>query len=79
VSARTKYKFISIKLTKDRLTFTTQTISGVHYKFDGRILKLKAEQGDYYYLELEGTLTKLSNGEKVGEVTSQFKYEEFGD
>lgn len=79
VSTRVRYNFISVKLTNERLTFTTRTISGVHYRFDGRILKIKAEEGDYYYPELEGTLTKFRNGKMASEVTSRFKYEEFGD
>jgi hypothetical protein len=79
VSAKGKYRFMSARLYSDRLTFSTRTIQGISYEFEGRILKIRAPEGSFDIPELEGTLTKIRNGEKSGAVTGRFKYEEFGD
>jgi hypothetical protein len=79
VSGKEKYRFKSAKISGDRLTFSTRIIEGISYRFEGRILKVRSATDSYDEPELEGTLTKLRNGEKAGEVKGRFKYEEFGD
>lgn len=74
-----KYRFASVRLAGDKLTFSTGIIQGISYRFVGQILKIRAPEGSYDIPELEGTLTKLRDGEKSGEVRGRFKYEEFGD
>jgi hypothetical protein len=64
-----KYNFKSARLIKgidyyERLTFTTVTIRGVSYTFDGRF----QEYGDEVhgqFITLKGVLTKLKNGRKL--------------
>lgn len=79
VSGQGRYKFASAQLDGDRLTFTTRALQGVNYKFDGKILKVRSETDSSDEPQLEGTLTKLKDGQKAGELTGRFTYEEFGD
>lgn len=79
VSGQGKYRFTYAQLNGDKLIFTTRTIQGISYKFDGKVLKVRSASDSSYEPELEGTLTRVSNGQKSGEVSGRFKYEEFGD
>jgi hypothetical protein len=66
---------ISIKTDKSRLSFATNKIRGIEYKFEGEFSNsfYKFEEGKK---ALKGTLQKIVNGKKVAEFTADFKFYE---
>jgi hypothetical protein len=66
---------ISITADKSRLSFTTNRIRGIEYKFKGEFSSkfYKFEEGKK---ALKGTLQKFIKGKKVAEFTSDFKFYE---
>lgn len=74
-------KFISAQLANDRFSFTTESIAGLSYKFEGRILRIRVpkEEGSHEIPQLDGSLIKIQSRQKVAEVSGRFRYEEFGD
>ena len=62
----TLYKFISSLITRNKFTFTTATIRGVSYRFEGRFLFAQPTQLDDRPT-IEGQLSKYKNGAKVAE------------
>lgn len=73
----TSYKFTSISVTVQRLSFTTVSIRGVRYSFEGRFLgsgDFASQTTDNGKTMLEGTLRKYLDGQKVAETTSPFLY-----
>lgn len=75
------YKLISTSISGDKLTFKTQIIGGINYRFEGRITmqRLPESEGGYDVPLLEGRLAKFRHGRKLGEIRGDFKYEEFAD
>lgn len=69
--------FVSAKLTAehDRLIFSTVTIRGIQYKFDGRFLYGGSTFSDDEVV-LRGTMQKIKNGKVVAKFTSDFTYSE---
>jgi hypothetical protein len=73
-----QYKFASVSVTEQTLKFTTVSIRGVRYSFEGKFLG----RGDFPsqatlghgIVMLEGTLTRFEHGEKAAEITSPFVY-----
>ena len=73
----TSYKFSSIFITERRLSFTTVSIGGVKYSFDGRFLgsgDFASQTSDSGKTMLDGTLRKYVDGKMVAETTSTFLY-----
>ena len=73
----THYKIASVSITEKTLKFTTVSIRGVGYSFDGRFLgrgDFPSQFTGYGIIMLEGTLTKFERGKKAAEVTSPFLY-----
>jgi hypothetical protein len=66
---------ISITADKSRLSFKTNRIRGIEYKFEGEFSSkfYKFEEGEKV---LKGTLQKFIKGKKVAEFTSDFKFYE---
>lgn len=73
----THYKIASVSITEKTLKFTTVSIRGVRYSFDGRFLgrgDFPSQFTGYGIIMLEGTLTKFERDRKAAEVTSPFMY-----
>ncbi len=82
------YRFATISIVNDRLTFVTENINGTTYRFDGRFLNGQFQSngtlliiGDeaknfdlIHELVLEGTVQKLVDGRKALEFTARFTY-----
>jgi len=71
------FRFRIIKTTRDTLDFTTVSVRGISYSFSGRFLKdgvFAAADLNEDTAVLEGTLTKLSKGQKVAEAKLKFSY-----
>jgi hypothetical protein len=64
-----EHQFASAKLSRagflDRIVFNTETVAGISYGFQGKLVDTL--QFDRQYTSLEGTLTKYRNGQKVTE------------
>lgn len=60
---------VDLKETPVRLEFVTQMVDGVNYRFNGSYLESSIEPDVAY---LEGTLTKLVNGQPVSETKLRF-------
>ncbi len=75
------YKLIPTQLTGEKLTFKTQIINGINYRFEGKISRnrLPESEGGYDVPLLEGTLRKFRRGQQIGVLQGGFKYEEFAD
>ena len=71
------YKFASVSVTEETLKFTTVSIRGVRYSFDGRFLgrgDFPSQFTGHGIVMLEGTLTRFEHGKKAAEITSPFLY-----
>ena len=62
----TLYKFINSLITRNKFTFTTATVRGVSYRFEGHFLFDQPTQFDDGPT-IEGQLSKYKNGTKVAE------------
>ena len=62
----TLYKFINSLITRNKFTFTTATVRGVSYRFEGRFL-FDEPAGLDDKPTIEGQLSKYKNGAKVAE------------
>jgi hypothetical protein len=64
-----EHQFASAKLSRDgfldRIVFSTETVRGISYGFQGQFVD--KPQFDRQYTNLTGTLTKYRNGRKVAE------------
>ena len=73
----TTYRFKTLIVKRDNLSFTTMSRAGVSYSFSGRFLKggnfSAAELNDEEPV-LEGTLTKFRGGKKLAEAKLKFSY-----
>ena len=75
--AGTHYTFASVSVTEQTLKFTTVSIRGVKYSFEGKFLgrgDFPSQSTGRGIVMLEGTLTRLEHGEKAAEITSPFAY-----
>ena len=71
------YKFASVSVTEKTLKFTTVSIRGVRYSFEGKFLgrgDFPDQSTGHGIVMLEGTLTRLEHGQKAAEITSPFMY-----
>jgi len=73
----TTYRFKTLIVKRDNLTFTTMSRAGVSYSFSGRFLKggnFSAAEFNDEAPVLEGTLTKFRGGKKLAEAKLKFSY-----
>ena len=73
----TTYRFKTLIVKRDNLTFTTMSRAGVSYSFSGRFLKggnFSAAEFNDEVPVLEGTLTKFRGGKKLAEAKLKFSY-----
>lgn len=73
----TFYKFAVVSTTEERLTFTTVSVEGVKYSFDGRFLgggRFAERFTGGGMVMLEGTLQKFIKGRKEVELNVPFVY-----
>jgi len=61
-----EYRFVASVITRNKFTFTTASIRGVSYRFEGRFLFDQPYQVDNKPA-IEGQLSKYKNGAKVAE------------
>ena len=74
-----EYKFAKINVNNKFMTFETQTIKGISYKFSGKFI----EKAPFWKLDeqkpvLEGRFIKLSKGKKIAESDVRFTWYEGG-
>ena len=73
----TNFRFKTLTVKRDNLSFTTVTRRGIYYTFSGRFLKggvfALTELNDESPI-LEGTLARYQNGKKVAEAKLRFTY-----
>jgi hypothetical protein len=69
-----KYNFKTISLGNKKLSFETEAVDGISYKFNGSYIEDElTQEGDYAAHSLiEGILTKLRNGKKIAEMKAKF-------
>lgn len=75
------YTLVNPVLADKKLTFTTVTVDGVHYAFDGAFELLDnfaANPPSYETTVLTGTLTKLRDGQQIATTPVKFRYEAGG-
>ena len=73
----TLYRYKTLIVKRDNLTFTTMSVRGVSYSFSGKFLKGGVYASGILDEEtpvLEGTLTKFRDGKKVGEANLKLVY-----
>ena len=66
---------VSIKTDKDKLSFRTNKIRGIEYRFEGEFFK-SGKNFDEDEKVLKGTMQKFVKGEKVAEFADDFAYNE---
>lgn len=68
------FRFAAVKVDGSRLTFTTKTIGGVRYSFEGQYLnKPRIANGEIVReTVIQGALRKHSRGRQVAEVEARF-------
>ncbi len=64
-----------IKTENNRLSFKTNKIRGIEYKFDGKFFKNGKEFSNDEKV-LKGTLQKIVKGKQVAKFTADFAYRE---
>jgi len=72
-----RFRFSSLKVKRDKFSFTTVMVRGVSYTFSGRFLKggvFAAADLDKKTPVLEGTLTKFKDGQKRAQANLKFTY-----
>jgi hypothetical protein len=64
------YKLIPTSISGKKLTFKTQIINGISFRFEGRVTmrRLPESDGGYDVPFLQGTLSKFRHGRKMGEI-----------
>ncbi|SRR5713226_2510380 len=67
-----EHKFIASVITRDKFIFTTASIRGVSYRFEGRFLSDQPYRVEESKPAIEGQLTKFQNGNKVAEAKIAF-------
>jgi hypothetical protein len=68
-----KFIFKRVAVSRKRLSFETETIKGVSYKFTGKTVDEIIDVGEFMaHAELEGVLTKLRGGKKIAEIKIKF-------
>jgi len=71
------FRFKTLVVKPEQLSFTTVVVAGVSYSFSGKFLKtgvFETATLDDQTPVLEGTLTKLKAGKKVAEAELKFVY-----
>lgn len=72
-----KFHYKTLTVKQDNFSFTTETLGGVYYTFEGKFLRggVFAEQDlNDEQPVLEGTLTKYKGGKKVADAKLKFSY-----
>jgi len=71
------FDFARISVSNKRISFETEAIKGISYKFVGKFVDEAIDMGEYLeHAALEGDLIKLRNGKKIAE--TQVKFAEGG-
>ena len=61
-----EFNFKRISVSEKRISFETETIKGISYKFVGEFTEEEVELGEYTeYALIKGTLTKMRDGKKI--------------
>ncbi len=74
---QTWFKFTSVFVTEERLKFSTATVSGVNYDFNGKFVgkgNFASKSLGNGIVMLEGTLRKFVNGKQSWEFNTAFIY-----
>lgn len=66
-----KFHFKRISVSEERLSFETEAIKGISYKFVGEYLSAEELEPDDYTF-IKGILTKLKDGKKIAEAEVKF-------
>jgi len=69
------FQSIWIKTENNRLSFRTNKIRGIEYKFDGKFFK-NGKEFSWDQKVLKGTLQKIVKGKEVAKFTANFAYRE---
>jgi hypothetical protein len=63
-----EFTFKRVAVSRKQLSFETEAIKGVSYKFTGKHVDEALDVGEYMaHADLEGVLTKLKDGKKIAE------------
>jgi hypothetical protein len=68
------FKFTAISVSRGKITFTTRSLQGISYKFDGRFLTDKPTQAPSDEVVLEGALVKLQRGKQNASASVRLTY-----
>lgn len=68
------FKLLSPSIAREKISFTTATIKGVSYGFEGRFLSNSPADEDPEKPVLEGLLSKYVNGKEVAQGTVRWTY-----
>jgi hypothetical protein len=72
--AGTDFKFTAISVSREKITFTTRSVRGISYKFQGRFLTDKPTKAPSDEVVLEGTLVKLQRGKQIASANIRLTY-----
>lgn len=75
------YKLVNPSIEGRRLTFVTEAHGGVHYAFEGQfrvVGNFPADPPAYETVVLDGTLTRIRDGQTVASTPVRFRYEAGG-
>jgi hypothetical protein len=73
-----EFNFVRVSISPKQLSFETEAIKGVSYKFTGKYvdeeIKVKKDYGYEYteLVEIKGTLIKMRDGKKIAEIEAKF-------
>jgi hypothetical protein len=66
------FKAPQVNFNEDQISFETQALRGVSYKFEGRFIKVLNGEHQFVDATLKGRITKLVNGQKAAEAQMSF-------
>jgi hypothetical protein len=72
VQTKKPYKFVRISIGDKEISFETEKISGISYRFDGRFRSDDSYLSGENAADLTGRLVKLKNGKKIAEAKAEF-------
>lgn len=73
IFTKTKFKFVRISINNRQISFETEKVNGVSYKFTGVYPKEDFSLNDGEdYIALQGRLTKFKDGKKIATIKAKF-------
>ncbi|MBK8464732.1 MAG: hypothetical protein IPL32_02795 [Chloracidobacterium sp.] len=68
------YKFISVAISRELLTFETEEKGGIRYRFKGKVLQgdMKEEESPELGGDIVGKLEKFKNGSVIAAIDTTF-------